>query len=120
MKAGKFTGVNVDQFIRMFPNYTREDLCVMNFFRGNDYLPTLKGCTTSFSSQISKTIEENGGLVDVASGNLKSKGLLKLCQSLMHHQPSQKKRLLHRKAISQQNKNKNVMAVIVIHLNILI
>ena len=83
-RKGKFTGVNVDQFIRMFPNYTREDLCVMNFFRGNDYLPTLEGCTTSFSSQISKTIEENGGLVDVASGNLKSKGLLKLCQSLMN------------------------------------
>ena len=82
-ERGKFTGVNVDHFIRLFPNYTREDLCVVNFLRGNDYLPTLKGCTTEFSTRISKTIFEKGGLVDVKSGCLKAMGLLTLCQGIV-------------------------------------
>lgn len=82
MERGSFTGVSVDAFQRLAPNFTREGWTVACMMRGNDYLPALKGTTLRHCLKASDACRRRGGVVDVPTGNLRPQGLLALLEGV--------------------------------------
>ena len=61
---------------------TQTGWTLVNFLRGNDYMPALRGASNEFCLSKSLEIRQAGGLVDIATGQLKANGLYVLFQHI--------------------------------------